>query len=182
MKTQEEAKVKFSRKRVFRVVASVAPYQDGAALDNRGFTVIELLIVVAIIGLLATIAIPAYTQYKDMAKIARAKAEIRGIVDQIAFYQTDKINLPAQLSLLPTGIAVKDPWGKDYVYYIIPSGGAGAYKDKGGVAFNSDYDLYSTGANRQTTFSLLDPSPTNTSRDDIVLGANGSMIELGETW
>jgi prepilin-type N-terminal cleavage/methylation domain-containing protein len=95
------------------------PEQVGAVLGSRGFTILELLVVVAIIGLLMSIAIPAYTEYKNMAKISRAKSEIRGILSQIAFYQTDKINLPPQLSDLPSGIAVKDPWGNPYVYTII---------------------------------------------------------------
>ena len=44
---------------------------------QKGFTLVELMIVVAIIAILAAIAIPAYDSYVDEAKIAKTKAEDR---------------------------------------------------------------------------------------------------------
>ena len=73
-------------------------------LDNRGFTLIELMIVVAIIGLLAAIAIPNYMQFQSKAKQAEAKANLGGIYTNEQAYLAEK---NAYTSILTdTGFAI----------------------------------------------------------------------------
>lgn len=48
-------------------------------MDNKGFTLIELMVTVAIIGILAVIAIPSYTSYMQRGRMAAAYADIQTI-------------------------------------------------------------------------------------------------------
>jgi type IV pilus assembly protein PilE len=57
---------------------------------ERGFTLIELMIAVAIVGLLATIAYPAYTQYVRRGKIAEALGELATLRVRLEQYYQDK--------------------------------------------------------------------------------------------
>jgi type IV pilus assembly protein PilA len=56
---------------------------------QSGFTMIELLIVIAVIGILATVAIPQYTQYKARANDADAKSTLHSIFLACKSYWTD---------------------------------------------------------------------------------------------
>jgi prepilin-type N-terminal cleavage/methylation domain-containing protein len=58
-------------------------------MSNKAFTLIELLIVVAIIAILALIAVPNFLEAQIRAKCARAKADLRGIATAVEAYATD---------------------------------------------------------------------------------------------
>lgn len=62
---------------------------------QRAFTLIELLIVVAIIGILAAIAVPNFLNAQTRSKIARAEADMRGLKTAIESYQLDNNKYPA---------------------------------------------------------------------------------------
>ena len=98
----------------------------------KAFTLIEMVIVVVIIALLASIATPLYFRHVDSSKIATAKAQIQMFEQAIADYRLDVGKLPTQAQGLKAliekpgdvkewkGPYIKgiplDPWNNPYVY------------------------------------------------------------------
>jgi general secretion pathway protein G len=101
-------------------------------LNNAGFTLIELMIVVVILGLLATIIMPKILDRPEQARRMKAKVEIRGIESALALFKTDTGRFPTTsegLEVLVSNRGIKgynadgyldkvpsDPWGTKYVY------------------------------------------------------------------
>jgi general secretion pathway protein G len=118
----------------------------------RGFTLIEIMVVVVILGILAAVVVPRIMDRPDDARIAKARQDIRALQSALELYRLDNYNYPSSQQGLealvsqPSGepqarnwkpggyinSLPRDPWGSPYQY--LNPGQRG------------DYDVFSFGA------------------------------------
>jgi general secretion pathway protein G len=147
-----------------------------AARDPRaGFTLVELLIIMALIGTLSMLIIPRLFGFAERVRVTQALVDLREMDVDINQFIMDNNTPPADLNQVGYG-NLRDPWGNPYEYLNIIAGGPGVAgkrrKDHFLVPVNSDYDLYSMGPDGKSKA----PFTAAPSRDDIVRASNGSWI------
>src|ERR1700744_4026067 len=82
---------------------------------SRGFTMVELVVTLAIILTIAAMAIPNLVSAVELAKVARAVADITSLEDEVALYQSIYGVLPDTLAQVGYG-GFLDPWKNPYEY------------------------------------------------------------------
>lgn len=121
-------------------------------LQQAGFTLVEIMVVVIIIGLLAGIVVPNVMDNLDKANVQKARADFSSLQTALKLYRIDNFNYPtteqglealvskSSIAPVPRNFKAsgyidnlnKDPWGNDY-QYMSPGEG-------------HEYDIYSLGA------------------------------------
>ncbi|WP_279236302.1 prepilin-type N-terminal cleavage/methylation domain-containing protein [Simplicispira sedimenti] len=146
-------------------------------MRTLGVTLVELMIAVALVGLLAAIAVPSYESYLRKAKIAAAKKDILEISLRLDRVFMAVGAYPASLAAL--GSVPLDPWGAPYRYLSMDGATVGQKrKDKSLHPLNSDYDLYSMGPDGASQTALT----AKASRDDIIRANNGGFVGVAEDY
>ncbi len=87
--------------------------KDRWHLPPRGFTIIELMISMAIMVILAAMAGLLISSYRERAQVARAKADIHTLQNEIESFLIDKSRLPVDLSEVNWDTYL-DPWGHPF--------------------------------------------------------------------
>jgi general secretion pathway protein G len=123
---------------------------------SAGFTLIEIMVVVVIIGLLAAMIVPTVVGHVEQARVTRARQDIQALGTALTMYRIDNFKYPTTDQGLKALIerpsdpsiknwreggyigqgGIKDPWGNDYQYVYPGSHG-------------KEYDLFSMGADGQ---------------------------------
>jgi general secretion pathway protein G len=148
--------------------------QDSAVIGRHlAFTLIELMVVVALVGIMSAVAIPVYTNFIEKARLTKSIAELAVLEKEILAYKANRESLPD--SLADVGRQdLRDPWGNPYQYlnFANVQGKGKMRKDRFLVPLNTDFDLYSMGADGKSQTPLT----AKASQDDIIRANNGAYI------
>lgn len=147
-------------------------YVAGRSQRQSGFTLIEIMVVVVIIGLLASIVAPAVIRQLDRATITRAEADIKQVDNALMQFRYDHYRYPTEDEglMILTGVAPagsdiderklveildrmpRDPWDRVYLY-----------RNPGD---HGEYDIYTLGADGREGGEGVNADIGNWSNDD----------------
>ena len=122
---------------------------------EKGFTLVELMVVIIILAVLTGIAIPSYMALRNRARESATESEMRNIATSLELYMADEEEYPDTLAITDymDPVPANDAWGNEYVYEQTGSG--------------TGYTLTSYGVDGDT------------GGDDDIIFTNGQMTSTG---
>lgn len=145
---------------------------------SMAMTFVELLVVVAMVGTLAAIGVPAYNNYIDKVKTHQCIEDIRFIEAALKAYRNEHGTFPETLDPIPQA-QILDPWDNSYVYFKI-EGKTNAEKQANCrhlgtmIPMNNDFDLCSMGKGGKYNRNIT----TQKAQDDIIRLNDGAYVGL----
>lgn len=115
---------------------------------TRGFTLLELLVVLVVLGLLASLVAPKYFKQIGKSEAKTARAQIEGLTKAIDLYRLDTGKFPSSdqgLAVLLSKPANEPKWNGPYLQKAVPQDPWGrpyAYKSPGE---HGEYDVFTLG-------------------------------------
>jgi general secretion pathway protein G len=141
---------------------------------GRGFTLVEMAMATAALGLLAAIAVPSYSRVLERQKINQCAMDLRSLALRVDQYQMQHGSIPNSLADLAPPLP-KDPWGSEYEFLSFAAAKPGKIrKDHNLHPLNSEFDLYSVGKDGSSMPALT----ARPSRDDVIWARDGGYVGL----
>lgn len=146
---------------------------------HRGFTLVEIALIFAIVAVLVTLAGTTWTSYRDRLKVSQAVSDIVVISASITEFKAEYKRFPTDLAEIGKS-TMRDPWGNAYQYvdHSTANGNGSFRKDKNIVPINSDFDLWSNGKDGAS----VSPLTAKASRDDVIRANDGAFVGLASVY
>lgn len=166
---KETAEISENCSMLISPVAKCAPRNTISSMQNKrkvqGFTLIEILVVIVILGILGAVVAPQILSRPDTARVQAAQTDLRTLASALDIYRLDNFNYPSSdqgleaLVQAPSGFPEakgwnpdgyikklpEDPWGTAYIYENIDGRvnliSLGADREEGGEGTNADISL-----------------------------------------
>ncbi|WP_211169275.1 type II secretion system major pseudopilin GspG [Aromatoleum toluvorans] len=124
----------------------------GAARTSRGFTLLELLVVLVVLGLLAGLVAPKYFSQLGKSEVKAARAQVEGLAKALDLYRLDTGHYPTTeqgLASLVTRPGSEPKWAGPYLQKNIPADPWGRNYIYAAPGEHGEYDLSSLGKDGQ---------------------------------